>query len=313
MNVLITGITGFVGVNLTDFLNRNTSYSIFGLDITKPYMEGVDHIWDWEELNKIRDIDVVIHLAGKAHDLKGVCNDREYIDVNYGLTKVIFEWYISSKANKFIFISSVKAIADKLSGELTEDFTPDPVTAYGKSKLMAEEYIRSIEMDNIDKKVYIFRPAMIYGNGNKGNLNLLYSVINRGIPWMLGSFDNKRSYLSVDNLSFVLNKFIDKNIDSGTFNISDDDPISTNELVKIISKAVNIKCRFWFIPRKIIIVLAKLGDIFCLPLTSERLQKLTETYVVSNKKLNSVLKEPLPVSSKSGLYNTIKNFKEKNL
>ena len=96
-------------------------------------------------------------------------------------------------------LSSVKAVADNLVGVLSEDRKPSPKTHYGKSKLYAERYILSKKIPN-NKRIYILRPCMIHGPNNKGNLNLLYNLVSKKIPWVLGSFQNKRSYCSVDNL-----------------------------------------------------------------------------------------------------------------
>lgn len=79
---------------------------------------------------------------------------------------------MKSKAKKFIFFSTAKAAADKVDGVLTEDVVPTPVGPYGESKIAAEKYIQ--EHLVVDKQVYILRPCMIHGPGNKGNLNLLY-------------------------------------------------------------------------------------------------------------------------------------------
>jgi len=309
-SILITGISGFVGTNLVKYFTDNTDYKIFGLDINNPKIENVDKIWSWSELELIQNIDVVIHLAGKAHDLKNTSDEKAYFDINYGLTKTIFDWYHKSTATQFFLMSSVKAVADIVNGELTEDVVPKPITAYGKSKIMAEDYIKSVELPN-DKDFYIFRPCMIHGPGNKGNLNLLYSVVSKGLPWPLASFDNKRSFLSVQNLAFVFSSFIDGNIKSGIYNISDNEPISTNKLIEIISEGVGKRFKLWHISITFIKFVAKIGDAIRLPLNSERLQKLTENYVVSNNKLKSVLSKELPLSSTSGLKLTVQSFSKK--
>ena len=100
-------------------------------------------------------------------------------------------------------LSSVKAAADEINGELTEEIIPKPSTHYGKSKLLAEEYILSKVLPP-GKRVYIIRPCMIHGPGNKGNLNLLYQLVRKNVPWPLASFDNKRSFCSIENLCFVI-------------------------------------------------------------------------------------------------------------
>lgn len=82
----------------------------------------------------------------------------------------------------FIFFSTAKAAADRVEGVLTEDVVPSPVGPYGESKIKAEEYILGNFPAGNDNRVYILRPCMIHGPGNKGNLNLLYSVVSKGIP-----------------------------------------------------------------------------------------------------------------------------------
>jgi nucleoside-diphosphate-sugar epimerase len=89
-----------------------------------------------------------------------------------------------------------------VEGVLTEEVEPKPLTHYGKSKLMAEEYILSQPL-SVGKSYYILRPCMIHGPGNKGNLNLLYQIVQKGIPYPLAAFENKRSFLSIENLCFI--------------------------------------------------------------------------------------------------------------
>ncbi|HEY5589214.1 MAG TPA: NAD(P)-dependent oxidoreductase, partial [Candidatus Paceibacterota bacterium] len=142
MNILITGIHGFVGTNLVNALKAQ--HSIYGLDIVSPKKEGVVKTYTWTELESIPVVDVVIHLAGKAHDTKNRTNTQVYFDINTGLTEKIYDWFLTSEAKKFIFFSSVKAAADKVEGEiLTEDVVPSPKGPYGESKIKAENYILS--------------------------------------------------------------------------------------------------------------------------------------------------------------------------
>jgi nucleoside-diphosphate-sugar epimerase len=291
MNLYLTGASGFVGSNLIGFLNDSFT------------------IKQHERNNSILiNESIVIHLAGKSHDLKNVSNSDEYYQVNTELTKKLFDAFLASNAKVFITLSSVKAVADEVSGLLTEIFIPNPITHYGKSKLLAEQYILSKEIPH-DKKVYILRPCMIHGPGNKGNLNLLYKLVSKGIPWPLGAFDNKRSYCSIGNILFVIKELILRDdIPSGIYNISDDEALSTNTVISILAESMNKAPNLWNISPKLILSLAKLGDTFHLPLTTERLQKLTESYVVSNQKIKDAIGKPLPVKSKEGLFKTFKSF-----
>jgi nucleoside-diphosphate-sugar epimerase len=290
--IFITGSTGFVGKNIINYFNSKFEFYNFSKN---------------EKIN-IRQEDIVLHFAGKAHDLKNTTSAHEYYLVNTELTKEIFDKFIESEAKVFVILSSVKAAANELNVELTEEFLPNPISHYGKSKLLAEQYILS-KMIPEGKRFYILRPCMIHGPGNKGNLNLLYKIVSKGLPWPLGAFENKRSFCSIDNLCFIINELIENDqIPSGVYNITDDDPLSTNELINLISESQNKNSHIWNVPKSLINTFAKIGDILKLPLNSERLLKLTETYIVSNYKIKNAINKPLPINSKEGLMKTFKSF-----
>jgi hypothetical protein len=97
-------------------------------------------------------------------------------------------------------------------------------------------------------------------------------------------------------------------IKSGIYNVADDDAISTNELIKIIAECQGKKSFIWKIPHLFIKKISKLGDFFRLPLNSERLQKLTENYIVSNNKIKNSINKPFPLNSKDGLIKTFNSF-----
>ena len=300
MNLTITGSTGFVGQNLLQYLKNYQVKRLTRKQLTNP---APDSYRD-EQFNHS---EAIIHLAGKAHDLKKTSNPDEYYQVNYELTKKLYDAFLKSDAKKFIFISSVKATADSVTGVLTEEHQPNPQTDYGKSKLMAEQYIQAQKLPE-GKSYYILRPCMIHGPGNKGNLNLLYQFVQKGVPYPLAAFENKRSFLSVENLCFVIKQLLEKPVPSGIFNVADDEALSTNEVVKILAQASYKKAKLWKIPSAFIKILANVGDVLRLPLNSERLQKLTESYVVSNAKIKAALGIALPVNTTEGLMTTTKSF-----
>lgn len=312
MKLLITGIHGFVGSNLTSALGASSE--IFGLDIITPKTHGVVRTYSWEDLDKglLPEVDAVIHLAGKAHDTKNRSAAESYFEINTGLTQKIFDWFLQSGATKFIFFSSVKAAADFVPGDvLTEEVTPAPVGPYGESKIRAEQYIFSKEIST-GKHVYVLRPCMIHGPGNKGNLNLLYNVVKKGIPWPLGAFDNRRTFTSIDNLTFVVGKLLSEDVPSGIYHMADDEALSTNRLIEIICSSLGTKARIWHISRTLIVNFAKVGTLLHLPLSTDRLHKLTENYVVSNAKLKKVLAiDRMPVRAEEGLTKTLKSFHAK--
>ena len=328
MKILITGVHGFVGSNLVEALKNE--HTIYGLDIVSPLKDGVRFTFSWDLLdkpNEIPNIDAIIHLAGKAHDTKNKSAADVYFKVNTGLTQKIFDWYLAHPtAKKFIQFSTVKSAADRVEGEfLTEECIPTPVGPYGESKIAAENYIiekfapealkrpfhNFTDEDAVvdGKKVYIMRPCMIHGPGNKGNLNLLYGVVSKGIPWPLGAFENRRSFTSIGNLQEVIKGLLTKDAPSGIYHMGDDEALSTNELIEVICSALGKKAHIWNIPRGLMNGFAKMGDVLHLPLNSLRMQKLTENYVVSNAKIKVALGiKEMPVRAKDGLRETIKSF-----
>jgi nucleoside-diphosphate-sugar epimerase len=300
--IAISGITGFVGQNLSTYLSDR--YNVKGIS-RQASASNLSYTAFFESNH---NYDVLIHLAGKAHDLKKTSKDSEYYEVNFELTKKLYDQFLQSDAKKFIYISSVKAVADTVEGVLTEDAVANPITVYGKSKQMAEDYI----LNNLpaDKKVYILRPCMIHGPGNKGNLNLLFALISKGIPYPLGIYENKRSFLSVDNLCFAIANLLKKDIDSAVFNVADDVALSTNEVIALVSESLGCKSKIIAFPKLIVALVARIGDFLPLPINTEKLQKLTENYEVSNAKIKSQLALIFPLSSRDGLIKTFKSFQK---
>ena len=383
MNILITGINGFVGSNLVAALKAQ--HTIYGLDILSLQKEGVVKTYKWDELKLVCDIDIIIHLAAIAHDTKNKTCAEVFFNITTGLTQKIYDWFLSSEAKKFIFFSTVKSAADKVVGDiLTEDVVPSPRGPYGESKIAAEKYILSRQLavgsqqsavssqeladgsqklavsnkkyavnsresgvkssesavgsqQSVDtnnqfanssqefllpttngllptsecplKLTYILRPCMIHGPGNKGNLNLLYKVVMKGIPYPLGAFENRRSFCSIDNLSFVISELIEKEIASGIYNVGDDESLSTNELIILMATSINKPVRIWKWNKALVQLAAKVGTLFHLPLNTERLQKLTDNYVVSNAKIKQALGiDKMPFRAEDGFKKTVKSF-----
>lgn len=331
MKILITGIHGFVGSNLVVALSKE--HEIYGLDIIAPEKEGVVKTYSWDDLDsgRVAGVDAIVHLAGKAHDTKNQAAADVYFKINRDLTIKIFDYFCAHPTiKKFVFFSTAKAAADKVDGVLTEDVVPAPVGPYGESKIAAEKYIlskfkefnglRSLREDPLEpieqlkrtsKDVYIFRPCMIHGPGNKGNLNLLYNVVKKGIPWPLGAFENRRTFTSIENICFAVNGVLTKDVPSGIYNMGDDEALSTNELIEEICKSLGRKAHIWNLPKGLMTGMAKVGGWLHLPLNPERLRKLTENYISSNEKIKKALGvDRMPVDAREGLKTTLESFAE---
>lgn len=315
MNILITGVHGFVGSNLVKYLSGENT--IYGLDIIAPEKEGVAKTYSWDDLDAgvLPKIDAIIHLAGKAHDTRNQTVADVYFKVNRDLTIKIFDYFAAHNISKFVFFSTAKAAADRVEGVLTEDVAPSPVGPYGESKIAAEQYIMNCQKTRPHnfkgRGVYIFRPCMIHGPGNKGNLNLLYGVVSKGIPWPLGAYENRRTFTSVENMCFAVDGVLTKDVPSGIYNMGDDEALSTNELIEVICSALGKKAHIWRIPKGVMNGVARIGGWLHLPLNPLRMQKLTEDYVSSNAKIKAALGiDRFPVDAREGLTRTINSFAE---
>lgn len=307
MKVVITGCNGFIGTLLYERLH--SEFELFGVDLPGPGKFPARQVYGWDELDRLPEADAYIHLAGKAHDTRNTAKEAVYFEINLGLTQKIYHHFSTTHARKFIFFSTVKAVADVVEcSELTEEQPAAPRTPYGRSKLAAEQFL--LENDAPGRQLFILRPCMIHGPGNKGNLNLLYRMVSRGIPWPLGSFTNQRSFVSSDNLVFAIRGLLEKPVPPGIYQVADDQPLSTNELITLMADSLGRKPRIWHLSPPLIRRAARWGDWLKLPLNSERLHKLTENYVVSNRKLKNALGvSQMPVGASEGMRHTLASFK----
>lgn len=292
MKMLITGAYGFVGSNLCRYLVAR-GHQCDALDVATAIHNDLPYsqVFTWDNLDALlphlANYQAVVHLAGKAHDLKKVSSPQSYFDINVGLTKQIFE-LTQGKVKHFIYFSSSKAL--------------DADTPYGQSKKEAEEYLGT--------QAIILRPAMIHGPGNKGNLNLLWKIAQLGLPWPLAAFENLRSFASVENVCAAVEQLALKG-ENGIYPIADDTPISTNRIIELMAQTQGRTAKLWRIPKGLMRFGAKVGDVLHLPLNTERLQKLTEDSLLDNTALKQALGwKEMPISAEAGLLTTLNAFKE---
>lgn len=284
MKFLITGAYGFVGTNLCKYLAEK-GHECLALDIPAAKRDDVPYVsfYTWDELDKLPVVDAVVHLAGKAHDLKKVASEQSYFDINVGLTEKIFA---AAKTTRFIYFSSSKADANG--------------NAYGRSKLAAEQFLNG--------RAIVLRPAMIHGPGNKGNLNLLWGIARRGLPWPLAAFENKRSFTSIANICAAVEALCERG-ENGIYPIADDEMISTNRLIELIAETCGKRAKLWRVPKGVMRMVAKIGDVLHLPLNTERIVKLTEDSFVNNSHLKSQLGwNRMPIRAEEGLRRTLRSF-----
>lgn len=294
-NIGVLGHSGFVGKALLEALPGAIGISLR------------DDTW----VSKMMQCTVIINLVGKAHDHQGMASEHDYYYTNLELSKNIFQVFLQSSVNLLVHISSLAALEEFESTIPLQESDPcNPVSWYGKSKRSAEEWLLSQKLPP-EKRLIILRPPMIHGSGDKGNLGLLYKIIRRGIPYPLASFDNKRSFISIDNFVFFIKQVVEKHecLPSGIYHISDDEYISTKQIIGVIKEITGKNVSDFALPKYIVKAVARLGDFLPIPLNSKRLKKMTGDLLVSNEKIKNYLEmERLPLTAIEGMKKTIGSF-----
>lgn len=209
---------------------------------------------DWSAT--LTNVTVVIHCAGLAH--VPYSTDKSHLSVfrsvNVDSTLRLATQAANSGVKRFIFISSIK-----VNGELTlpnfpfsELDTPLPSDNYGQSKMEAEILLQKLS-DKSGMEVVIIRPPLVYGPGVKANFSALIKLIGSGWPLPLGSINNKRSFIGIDNLvDFIITCISHPNASNNVFLVSDGNDLSTTELVLKIAQTMGVRARLIPIPNKML-------------------------------------------------------------
>lgn len=252
MRILITGSSGFIGSNLTKrILEKHEvivlgSKNIFGskVEFLNLRLEDLEE----SELN-LFDIDVVVHCAGIADSSSG--DLEEYRRVNTLASINLAKYSASIGVKRFIYLSSAKVNGEHSEYGLPFQISdiPNPSNYYAKSKFEAEVGLRKFsQISGLD--VVILRPVLVYGPGVKGNFHSLFSLVEKGLPLPLASINhNKRSLLSVNNLVDLIDVCIENpDAKNGVFFVSDDQDLSTTEMIRQIGKALRKRIYLFYFP-----------------------------------------------------------------
>lgn len=299
MRIQILGGHGFIGTHLEGHLSATADLDVISLRAA-----------NWRDLIA-SDAGCMINLVGKAHDHHGVATQADYYFANLELAQQVFQAFVSSSAHLLIHISSLAALEEFESDHpLSEGDACHPISWYGHSKRAAEEWLLSQELP-VGKKLIILRPPMVHGPGDKGNLGLLYKFVSKGIPYPLAAFDNRRSFISIDNFCYLIEQIIlhSEKMTTGIYHIADDEPLSTRAIIDVISKVTGVRTRTLAIPSMLIRAIARVGDFVPIPLNSKRLKKMTANLLISNQLIKSKLAiDQMPETALEGLYKTIISF-----
>lgn len=258
MNLLITGSSGFVGSTILDDLRANTAFNLIApirggaksgsteKRITHPRIGTLLDI----SSEMVESVDVVIHIAGAAHDVSGAKMSADYYtEVNIEATRHLLELAIGRGCRQFIFVSSVgvHGISSENS-PLTETSPIRPYNHYSRSKAEAEKLV--VEKLRDTKCAYtIFRPPLIIGENAPGNLQRLCALIKRRAPLPFAGVTNRRSFMALQNFSSVILHALDNpDFFNRTFLVADRNPLSTQQMVWHLARGMGIQPLFFPVP-----------------------------------------------------------------
>lgn len=308
MNILITGVHSKAGAFLVEKLSP--LHTVYGMDHTSERMDGVNRVFVCTDFPHLPEIDAVIHLAGKNEDTIDLSKSLEYMEDNVGLTRCIFEWFKTSNAKQFYFLSSIKVIGNRTDGaELTETLEPKPFGPLGESKYMVEQYLLDTWL--LDKKVYVLRTAFMHGHGMFCNENSMriFNWVKKGIPYVFGSFECKRSFTSLDNLNYVIGRMLQMDVAGGVYHVTDDGSMNSRDFYQLIGKVLGKKVRIWHLGTTVFKLIAVVTGWFHGYFDVFEYRKLSLNFVTSNQKLKTALGiSAMPFPLVEGLEKSINEY-----
>ena len=249
MKILVTGANGFIGTQLSETLAnsghqvRNTARSLAtNSPITREMItcdlesaDNLDHL--------TTGCDAIVHLAGRAHVMSDdpATSESLYLSANVDVTRKLAQSAARTGVKQMILMSSVKVNGESttIDSPFTSQDTPNPQDPYGRSKTQAEQTLWDVASASGLEGVVI-RPPLVYGPGVRANFASLIGIVNRGMPLPLGSIQNKRSFVAIDNLiDCVATALQSSNAAGQTLLVSDGNDLSTPELIRYIASALD--------------------------------------------------------------------------
>ncbi|MCA6121758.1 NAD-dependent epimerase/dehydratase family protein [Bradyrhizobium sp. WSM 1704] len=251
--VLVTGASGFVGRHVLPLLERN-GWSTRRAVRTPPrdardvQIESLGPTTDWRAA--LAGVNAVVHLAARVHHQDEEHAIELYHNINVGGTLHLARAAIAAGVRDFIFVSTILVHGRSNDGRppFREDDILTPRGLYGMSKAAAEVRLKELVPGN-GMRVTVIRPPLIYGAGARGNFALLERAVKRRIPLPLADIDNRRAFLSVQNLAaFILHRLTHPGQDFDVFLVADSEQVSTPQFIERLAFAARTSPRLFWLP-----------------------------------------------------------------
>jgi len=297
--VLVTGANGFIGRCLCAALQQQGVHVLALLRTPSqgPWQSSVivDLTMAMPSVTDLQGVDVIFHLAGKAHAVAECEQDAtEYERINSQGTERLLQVAAAAGVQRFVFFSSVKAIADQGSATALDETTPcAPDSPYGVSKLKAESLV--LHGGYVAEPV-VLRPCMVYGESDKGNLPRMARMIAKGLMPPLPDFANQRSMVHVDDIvqAALLAAALPQAVNQ-IYIVSDGQYYSTRYIYESLCQALGRVPPRWHVPLWLLRTMARTGDLLGswlqrrMPFDSSALQRLSESACYSSTKIQQEL------------------------
>jgi len=261
---LVTGANGFIGRHLCERLvengrpvvaavRRNEATAELPPGASPAVLGDLASTGSRELQREMRDVRTIVHLAAHVHvPKKQRSDDREYWRVNVDGSLRLAQAAYAAGVQRFVYVSSVHAMATQSDDILTEQSPCNPTTPYGASKLEAEQRLQEFT-EHWGMELVIVRPPPVYGPNHAGNLSHLFSAVQRGIPLPFKQLTSRRSLVFVGNLVEAL--LLCANVPQAagkTYLVSDGRAVSISELVQIVAGSKGQKPRLFSVPATVL-------------------------------------------------------------
>ena len=312
MKILVTGASGFVGNALLLSLLKNSSYQIITLlrHYNTAFASNILQVigGDSDQFFSAaipENIDVIIHLAGRAHILNDQSNNPldDFRKVNVEGTLQLAKQALEKKVKRFIFISSIGVNgAVTFDQPFSEQSMPKPHADYAVSKYEAEEALKALFIGS-ETELVVIRPPLVYAAHAPGNFARLLKIVSTNLPLPFAQTNNKRTFIALENLvDFIQLCITHTNAANQTFLVADQESLSTRELVEYLKQGIGKNPYFIYIPQS----LMKLGA-SCLG-KSKLYEQLFESLEVDTTKAQKILDWTAPLTAKQAMIQVGKDY-----